>query len=426
MQIEELKSDIILDENTKYFDYTASALALKSIELKMQNILKTYANTHSDSAKNSKLTSKYYKDAKNYIKQSLGLSKDYSLIACGSGSSAAIKKFQELLGIYVPPLVKEKYFKNIDKSTLPLVIVSAMEHHSNELSFKEGLCECIRLNSRDFNSDLYELERICKKNSHRKLIFSFNAVSNITGIRANLNKISEIAKKYKAILAIDASAAIPYENIEIPYDALFFSGHKMLGGVGTSGFLAIKNDYIGSIPTFAAGGTVGYVSRSNYEFLSDFESLEEGGTPAILQVIKSELAFRIRDNIGIKAIKEKENELKEYFLNAIKKVQFKYKITIYAMNVKDRLPIFSLNSLGISPYDLAKVLSDDFGIETRAGCACAGPYAHDLMNLVDNQNFNAKPGFLRISLHYTHDFNDIDYLINALCKSIEKLNKNLK
>ena len=195
MQISELKSDIILDENTKYFDYTASALALKSIELKMQNILKTYANTHSDSAKNSKITSKYYKDAKSYIKKSLGLNSNYSLIACGSGSTAAIKKFQELLGIYVPPLIKQRYFNDIAKNTLPLVIVSAIEHHSNELSFKEGLCECIRLNHRDFNSDLYELERICKKNANRKIIMSFNAVSNITGVRANLAKISEIAKK---------------------------------------------------------------------------------------------------------------------------------------------------------------------------------------------------------------------------------------
>ncbi len=423
MQINELKSDIILKDNIKYFDYTASALALKSIELKMQDILKTYANTHSDSASNSKTTSKYYKNAKSYIKKSLNLNNDFSLIACGSGSSAAIKKFQELLGIYVPPLIKEKYFKNIDKSTLPLVIVGAMEHHSNELSFKEGLCECIRLNHRDYNNDLYELERICKKNSHRKLIFSFNAISNITGVRSNLAKISEIAKKYKAILAIDGSAAMPYENINIPFDALFFSGHKMLGGVGTCGFLAIKNELCNAIPTFAAGGTVGYVSRSSYEFLSDFESIEEGGTPAILQVIKSELAFRVRDNIGLLTIAKKENELKEYFLNSIKKVQFKYKITLYAANIKDRLPIFSLNSTGVSPYDLAKVLSDDFGIETRAGCACAGPYAHDLMNLVDNQNFHSKPGFLRITLHYTHDFSDIDYLINALCKSIEKLNK---
>lgn len=426
MQIDELKDDIILDKEIRYFDFTASALALKSVENKVQNILKTYANTHSDSAKNSKLTSKYYKNAKQYIKQSLGLNNNYSLIACGFGSTSAIKKFQELLGIYVPPVIKDKYFQNIDKNSLPLVIVSSIEHHSNELSYKEGLCECVRLSSREYNSDLYELERLCKKHKNRKIIISVNAVSNITGVRANLQKISEIAKKYKAILAIDASSAIAYENIEIDYDAMFFSGHKILGGVATCGFLAIKNDFIGKKPTFAAGGTVGYVSRSNYEFIDDLEGLEEGGTPAIMQVIRSELAFRIRDNIGLKVIKDKENELKEYFLNHIKKIQFKYKITLYAANIKDRLPIFSLNSQGISPYKLAEVLSSDYGIETRAGCACAGPYAHDLMNLVDNQNFMQKPGFLRISLHYTHSLSDIDYLIESLCKSIEKLQRNLK
>ncbi|WP_267525508.1 aminotransferase class V-fold PLP-dependent enzyme [Campylobacter sp. MG1] len=421
MQISDLKNDIILDNNIKYFDYTASALALKSIENKMLEILKTYANTHSDSAKNSKITSKYYNEAKNNIKKSLNLNQDFALIACGSGSTMAIKKFQELVGIYIPPLIKEKYFKNIDKKTLPLVIISAIEHHSNELSFRQGLCETHRLSTRENNSDLYELERICKKNINRKIIISVSAASNITGVRANLEKISSIAKQYKALLCIDASSLIAYENISVDYDAMFISGHKLIGGVGTCGFLAIKKDLIGDEPTFAGGGTVGYVCRSNYEFLKDKEAIEEGGTPAILQVIKASYAFKIRDLIGLDKIKQKEEELKEYFLSNIKKIQYKYNITLYAANIKNRLPIFSLNVSGINPYDLARVLSDSFGIETRAGCACAGPYAHDLMNLVDNQNFRAKPGFLRISLHYTHDFNDIDELIIALTKSIEKL-----
>lgn len=421
MQIKDLKNDIILDKNTKYFDYTASALALKSIEEKMLNILKTYANTHSDSAKNSKITSNYYKEAKNYIKKSLNLNEDFALIACGSGSTMAIKKFQELVGIYIPPILKERYFKNIDKKTLPLVIISAIEHHSNELSFKQGLCETYRLQTRENNSDLYELERVCKKNANRKIIISVSAASNITGVRANLEKISQIAKQYKAILCIDASSLIAYENVNIAFDALFISGHKLLGGVGTCGFLAIKKDLIGDEPTFAGGGTVGYVCRSSYEFLKDKEAIEEGGTPAILQVIKASYAFKIRDSIGLNEIAKKENELKEYFLEKIRKIQYKYGITIYAINIKNRLPIFSLNVLGINPYDLAKVLSDDFNIETRAGCACAGPYAHDLMNLVDNQNFKNKPGFLRISIHYTHEKEDIDYLLQALTKSIEKL-----
>lgn len=64
LNIETLKQDIILKKGIYYFDFTASALALKSVEKEINKILKTYANTHSDSSINSFLTQKYYEDAR--------------------------------------------------------------------------------------------------------------------------------------------------------------------------------------------------------------------------------------------------------------------------------------------------------------------------------------------------------------------------
>jgi selenocysteine lyase/cysteine desulfurase len=81
------------------------------------------------------------------------------------------------------------------------------------------------------------------------------------------------------------------------------------------------------------------------------------------------------------------------------------------------LPIFSLNIEGIDPYEVAKILSDKFGIQARPGCNCAGPYGHDLLGYQDNENFSQKPGWVRISLHFSHSFKEIDRLISAL-KSI--------
>jgi selenocysteine lyase/cysteine desulfurase len=44
----EIRENIILEKGLLYLDFTASGLAYKPIENKIQEILKTYANTHSE------------------------------------------------------------------------------------------------------------------------------------------------------------------------------------------------------------------------------------------------------------------------------------------------------------------------------------------------------------------------------------------
>lgn len=420
LELKDLREDFILKKGTLYFDFAASALALKSVEKKIAKILPIYANTHSDSALHSFKMQQFYEEARKSIKKSLNLSEDFALIACGTGSSGAIKKFQELLGLYIPPLLKQKYFYSCDKKTLPLVIVGPYEHHSNELSFREGLCECVRvpLNSNG-ELDFKILEQILKNNQNRKIIASFSLASNVTGILSDYEKISSLVRFYGGLIAFDASSFIPYKNIPCKfYDALFISAHKLVGGVGSCGLLVIKKSLCGDKPSFAAGGTVGYVSRTTQNYLCNEENLEEAGTPGILQLIRASLAFEVKDKIGIKKIAKQEEKLRTYFFKQCKKVE---NLELYAQNLQNRLLIFSFNVKGISPFDLAYELSKKFHIETRAGCACAGPYGHDLLGLKDDQRLDFKPGWLRVSLHYTHEISDIDRFFEALQKSIAKL-----
>lgn len=429
MQIDELKKDIILKKGVRYFDFTASALGLKSVEKAVKKVLLTYANTHSDSSLNSFATQKHYEEARQSIKKSLNLSDEFALIACGSGSSAAIKKFQELLGIYAPPRVRAKFLPQIQPQKLPLVIISPYEHHSNELSFREGLCECVRVSLNaggeiDFDFLQGLLERTRKADKTRQIIASFTLASNVTGILSDYERLSTLFRKHNALVAFDASSFIPYKNIACThYDALFISAHKLLGGVGSCGLLAIKKNLLGDKPSFAAGGTVGYVSRTSVDYLCDYERIEEAGTPPILQLIRAGLAFKIKDSVGVERIQKQEEHLKEYFFKKVDEFEAQNLglLTLYAKNVKKRLPIFALNIAGISPFDLAYHLSKSYKIETRAGCACAGPYGHDLLGLEDNANLAQKPGWLRVSFHYTHDLSDIDYFFEALKKCIDKL-----
>lgn len=422
------KEDIILKEGVFYFDWTASGLAYRPIENEILRILKTYANTHSEASEHARITSEYYEKAKIGLKNLLELDDKFYLFACGFGATAAIKKFQELMGIYIPPMSRE--FLKLDIKSLenlPLVLVSPYEHHSNEISYRAGLCEVKRIpldekGEIDFNA----LTQILSKNRDRKIIASFSVTSNITGVLTDYKKLYLIIKAFGGIVALDAASVASHMQIDPGfYDALFISPHKLLGGVGSSGILIMKKELcVSDEPTFAAGGTVRYVDRKTQIYKIDKEKLEDAGTPGITELIRSYLAFKLRNDIGLENIEKKELELKEYFLEKILKLE---DVILYAKDVKNKLPIFSFNIKGFDPYTFSTLLSQKYNVETRAGCACAGPYGHDLMNMDDGRNFleEGKPGFVRVSINYTHEKDDIDYLISAI-KAVIKLREKVK
>jgi selenocysteine lyase/cysteine desulfurase len=413
--VQEIRSNIILDNNILYFDYTASGLAYKKIEEKISEVLKTYANTHSEASSNAIRTNEYYKNARSSLRKTLKVTDSFYILPCGTGSTGAIKKFQELLGLYIPPMTKKRLGIDIDKSKATLVLVGPYEHHSNEVSFREALCELKRI-PLDNNGviNIKALEKILEKNREREIIASFNVASNVTGILSDYKAIYKLVKSYGGVVALDGATASPHMDIDSHfYDALFLSPHKLLGGVGSSGILIIRKELCvdNVMPTFAGGGTVEYVSRTAQLYNRDFEIREDAGTPGIIQFIKAAFAYELRDEIGLENIVRMENELKCYFGSHIQKMK---NVELYCNHVQEKLPIFSLNIKNINPYDAAKILSEKYGIQVRAGCNCAGPYGHDLMGLQDDDNLLLKPSWVRITLHFSHTKEDVDRLLEAI------------
>ena len=65
------------------------------------------------------------------------------------------------------------------------------------------------------------------------------------------------------------------------------------------------------------------------------------------------------------------------------------------------------------------------GIQTRAGCSCAGPYGHRLLGIDDAHSdryrrviqqgrSGLKPGWCRVGFHYVFDDAEVEYLIGAV------------
>lgn len=400
----------------EYFDYTASGLAFRQIENRIHDVLETYANTHSKEASNADKTTNYYELARASLASNLELSEDFAILPSGCGTTAAIKHFQELLGLYIPPATKKRFGFQIDTKSAPLVIVGPYEHHSNEVSFREALCEIQRINlDKQGLVDLNHLKLVLEENKHREIIASFCIASNVTGIITPYEEISKMLRSYNAIVCFDAAASSPYINIPSHlYDAMFMSPHKLLGGPASCGLLIIRKSLVDTTipPSFAGGGTVLYVNKTSQTYQKDLEAREEAGTPPILQFIRASLAYQLRNEIGFEFIKKQKDELKEYFINELKKIP---NCEIYGNQEAPNIGIVSFNIKGLSPYDLCNRLSTEASFQTRAGCSCAGPYGHDLLG-IEKLDMTNRPGWVRVSIHFSQTKEEIKNLIERIKK----------
>lgn len=421
-KLEQIVRNTIGVHKKTYFDFTASGLAYEPIEARIHEVLETYANTHSKEASMAARTDQYYRDAREHLKSLLGLDEEFALMPCGCGATGAVKRLQEILGLYIPPATRARYQALPISSELPLVIIGPYEHHSNDISYREALCETVRIGLNEKGLvDLEQLESILQENIDREIIGTFCIASNVTGTITPYAEISAILRRYGAIVCFDAAASSPYLNIPCElYDAMFYSPHKLLGGPGSCGLLAIRKDLFDADtkPTFAGGGTVRYVSRTSHFFIDEVEDREDAGTPGILQLIRAALAYQLRNELGFEWIASRKKSLYTHFIDGLKQIDG---ATCYGCRKADNIGIVSFNIKDIDPYALCEVLSESDGFQTRAGCSCAGPYGHDLLGLEDDTPFQTRPGWLRISIHYSQEISDIEALLEAIRKSIRRL-----
>src|SRR4030043_691377 len=136
--------------NMFYADYTASGRGLRFIEEKLLRIQKSYANTHTEDDYSGKYLTGLYHQAETRIKSMVNAGKHGKIFPVGSGSTGALKKLQEIIGVYIPPLTRERLGPSRSKALAPVVFIGPYEHHTNELMWRESLAEVvvIRLSGR--------------------------------------------------------------------------------------------------------------------------------------------------------------------------------------------------------------------------------------------------------------------------------------
>lgn len=469
MEINSLREQIIGIDSTfptpfgerllVYCDYTASGRGIRFIENYLLGLQRHYANTHTEDDVSGRSMTHLLHEAERRIKEAVNAGEGGCIIACGTGATAAIGKLQQILGVALPPatahmlrqlLAKVDSTGQLDamearlRELRPVVFVGPYEHHSNEVSWREGLADVVEVDlSADGSVDLAHLERLLRDPQYdgRTKIGSFSAASNVTGMISPVADIARLLHRYDTLACFDFAASGPYVEIDMSpqldpdggdpsLDAIFLSPHKFLGGPGSSGVLVFKRGLYDSslAPTVGGGGTVDYVGPKDHAFLKDIEAREKAGTPGVLQILRAALAIELKHSIGISAIASREHELLSRAMGAWAKHP---RIEILGNSDPERrVAIVSFNlrepeGAYLHPKFVTRLANDLFGIQSRAGCSCAGPYGHRLLHIGEEQSQRyrewitrgyegIKPGWCRIGFHYAMDDVEADYVIRAV------------
>lgn len=441
-----------------YCDYTASGRCLRFVESYLQSLQRVYANTHTEDDITGRSMSQLLHEAEEAIKASVNAGPCGRIVACGTGATGAIDKLQQIIGVALPPATRQNIDKMLNDPAAdfssesfrqllcekqPIVFIGPYEHHSNEISWRQSLAKTIevRLDARG-NIDLAHLEQLLQAPEYRNRlrIGSFSAASNVTGLRSEVRRISSLLHAYGAIACFDYAACAPYVEIDMnpepegdedpSIDAIFVSPHKFLGGPGSSGVLVFNERiYHRELPpSVGAGGTVDYVGPGDQDFISRIEEREKAGTPGVLQTLKAALVFEIKDRVGVEVINKREYELtrralaswgKDENIEILGNPDPGQRVGIISFNVKDERGNYLHHKF------VTALLNDLFGIQSRAGCSCAGPYGHRLLNIdldTSERYRNAvregfcgmKPGWCRVGLHYVMDDAEANFIVEAV------------
>lgn len=413
-----------------YADWIASGRLYKGIEEKLnKEIFPFVANTHTETSTTGATMSLAYNESSKIIKDHVGANSDDVLISAGAGMTSLINKFQRILGLKI----HEKYISNIKILNRPIVFISHMEHHSNQTSWIETIAQVeIIPYFKDGNIDLKKFQNLLNKFKDRELkIAAITSCSNVTGVHTPYHEIAELMHENDGLCFVDFACSAPYVDINMhpinskqSLDAIYFSPHKFLGGPGSTGVLVFNKDlYSNKVPDNPGGGTVDWTNPwGKHKYVNDIEAREDGGTPAFLQTIKTALVLKLKDQMGVKNILQRENELHKIVWRNFMKLKNTH---VLASNFSDRLGVYSFYIDDLHFNLAVQLLNDKFGIQVRGGCSCAGTYGHILLNVEKNQSNNItskidkgdltlKPGWVRLSIHPTMTDDEIYFIMSAI------------
>lgn len=404
------------------FDNAASTPTLVPILNKISSFLEWYSSIHRGTGYKSKISTAVYDRAHEIVSNFVNSDSDKNTVIFVKNTTEAINKLSYRLGLT----------KN------DIVITSLMEHHSNDLPWRNH-AKTLYIKILDNGLlDLNDLEHKLKKHRGKVKLVTVTGCSNVTGVINDIHQIASISHRYGAKILVDVAQLIPHREINMSgyknndnIDFIAFSAHKMYAPFGTGVLIGPKSFFQKGTPEYVGGGTIISVTQYNSHW-ADLPDKEEAGTPNVVGAVALAEAIKILEEVELDAIKKHEYELTSHMLTELNKLS---DIKIYSNSDADKLDnsvgVVTFSVKGISHGLLASALSYEGGIGVRNGCFCAHPYIHQLLNLSSKDISRVQkelifgdtsniPGLVRASFGMYNTIDEVDIFISVLKHILDK------
>jgi len=253
------------------------------------------------------------------------------------------------------------------------ILTTELEHHSDLVPWQMLANERgARLRHIPFDDRgrlvLDDLDRLL---TDRTRIVALAHVSNTFGTVIPVERIAKAAHARGAVVVVDGAQSTPHRPVDVRalgIDFFGFTGHKMLGPMGTGGLWG-RRELLEEMEPFEGGGEMisdVWLDRAEWNAVPwKFEA----GTMNVGDTIALGVAVDYLRALGMPAVQEHERSITHYAMAQLSEIPG---LHILGPGVEERGGVVAFWMDGIHPHDIAQVLDGD-GICVRAGHHCAKP-----------------------------------------------------
>ncbi len=288
------------------------------------------------------------------------------------------------------------------------ILLTGLEHHSNIVPW-QLLAE--RTGARIVVAPLDDegnvpLDAFAQRLSERTRLAAIAHVSNALGTVNPVARMTALAHEVGAKVLVDGAQAtghLPVDVSALECDFYALSGHKMYAPMGI-GALYVRSEVAEKMPPWQGGGdmirTVTFEKSTYAEPPQRFEA----GTPNVGGAIGLAAAVNYLEQVGMKQLAAREDQLLDYALRELHTVQG---LRLVGQPVQ-RAGVISFTLEGVHPHDLGTLL-DHAGVAIRTGHHCAMPVMERY----------CVPATARASFGLYNTEEDVDRLVAALSEARE-------